>query len=167
MPGILRVDQANVDSIYAKTAGGFVYIPGHVIQYVDYLAPSLNDNYTTISSNTVWDTPVTVSITPKRSNSKLVVRAQCPTRIVNALGIHGVMKRDGNVITQGYNRNTTGFFYKDNTVNHHWQVFSDLSVPANSTATTTFLLSVMPYSGTGEYSYGWGPGFIQIWEIAQ
>lgn len=34
MAGILRVDQANVDYVYAKTTGGKVYIPGHVIQVV-------------------------------------------------------------------------------------------------------------------------------------
>ena len=30
MAGILRVDQANVDYIYAKTAGGKTYIPGQI-----------------------------------------------------------------------------------------------------------------------------------------
>ena len=74
MPGILRVDQANVDVIYAKTAGGITYIPGHIIQVV-------NTYYTTQTSQSFSGTynvytdiaGLAATITPKSTNSKIYI----------------------------------------------------------------------------------------------
>ena len=70
MPGILRVDQANVDYIYAKTAGRNAYIPGHVIQVQQV---TYND-VISASGSTFTDIPnLTTSITPTSSSSKILV----------------------------------------------------------------------------------------------
>ena len=67
MAGILRVDQANVDYIYAKTAGGKVYVPGHVVQVQQY-------NYTsTFTTTSGYVTVFGVNITPTSVNSKILV----------------------------------------------------------------------------------------------
>jgi hypothetical protein len=72
MPGILRVDQANVDYIYAKTAGGKVYVPGHTIQIQQTVK---NDVFSSSSTSYVDITGLSVSITPVSVNSKILVVA--------------------------------------------------------------------------------------------
>lgn len=72
MPGILRVDQANVDYIYAKTSGGKTYIPGHVIQVVTY---SYSTQYVRTSMTSSWvATPIAATITPTSTNSKILIQ---------------------------------------------------------------------------------------------
>ena len=70
MAGILRVDQANVDYIYAKTAGGKVYVPGHVIQVQ---STTKTDTFSSSSGSWVDVTGLTVSITPTYSTSKILL----------------------------------------------------------------------------------------------
>jgi len=73
MAGILRVDQANVDYIYAKTAGGRVYIPGHIIQVVQTV---VSNRWVGSSSNNTWNdiTGMSCTITPTYSTSKILVQ---------------------------------------------------------------------------------------------
>lgn len=68
MAGILRVDQANVDYIYAKTAGGKVYIPGHVLQVV-----TSQDSTAIQSTSTSYANLWTFSINNVRAGSKIVI----------------------------------------------------------------------------------------------
>ena len=72
MAGILRVDQANVDYIYAKTGGGRTYMPGHVIQAQ---STTKTDSWTASIAYGTWtDIPnLSVSITPTSSLSKILV----------------------------------------------------------------------------------------------
>jgi len=70
MPGILRVDQANVDYIYAKTTGGKIYVPGHVIQVQQTYITSTQSIST--NSGTVAITGLTVNITPTSTSSKIL-----------------------------------------------------------------------------------------------
>lgn len=71
MPGILRVDQANVDFIYAKTAGSTVYIPGHVVQIVQGIK---TDTFSSSTAETWTDiTGMSAVITPKFATSKIQV----------------------------------------------------------------------------------------------
>ena len=74
MAGILRVDQANVDVIYAKTAGGITYIPGHIIQVVNtYLntpfSQSVSGSFATYNDIS----GLAATITPKSINSKIYI----------------------------------------------------------------------------------------------
>ena len=72
MPGILRVDQANVDYIYAKTAGASVYIPGHVINVIQTVyssTTSLSGSSDTFRNFTGLDT----TVVPKASGSKFLI----------------------------------------------------------------------------------------------
>ncbi len=72
MAGILRVDQANVDYIYAKTAGGKTYIPGHIIQIQQTVK---TDTFSSSSASFVDITGLSVSITPVSISSKILVVA--------------------------------------------------------------------------------------------
>lgn len=65
-----------VDTINEKTSGNGISIPGHVIQvqHFDYTGSEFNT-----SSNSNVATPITVSITPKFSNSKILV--MCETNL--------------------------------------------------------------------------------------
>jgi hypothetical protein len=146
---------------------GSVYAPGTLVQYREYRVPSVNDDYVTISENVIYDTPVTVSITPIFSNSRLIIHAECQTRIIPSEGISAMIKRDGSAINGSYQRNSLYFAYKGDEVNHHYQVHCNTSVVSNSTNSTTFLLSIQPYGGSGEFNYGWGNNYIQVWEVAQ
>jgi hypothetical protein len=71
MAGILRVDQANVDYIYAKTAGATPYIPGHIINVV--YARSKAQATTTSTTPVAIDSTLNLVITPKSVNSKIFV----------------------------------------------------------------------------------------------
>ena len=70
MAGILRVDQANVDYIYAKTTGGRVYIAGHAIQVVQTVK---TDAFSTTGTAFVDITGFNATITPTLATSKILV----------------------------------------------------------------------------------------------
>ena len=74
MAGILRVDQANVDYIYAKTAGGRTYIPGHIIQVQSIAITSILT--TSPNGSSVAVTGFAASITPTLATSKILLLAQ-------------------------------------------------------------------------------------------
>ena len=97
MAGILRVDQANVDVIGPKTAGGTIAIPGHVIQVQSV---TKTDTYSG-SVTQVWTdiTGLSVAITPKFSTSKIAVTAY----VFGATGINGQVRmvRNGTAIFVG------------------------------------------------------------------
>lgn len=74
MAGILRVDQANVDYIYAKTAGGATYIPGHIIQVQSVTVNTQLSGTLGASTDPAYNSGTsytTMSFTPKSSLSKL------------------------------------------------------------------------------------------------
>ena len=146
---------------------GSVYAPGSVIKYADNRIPSVNDNYVIIGDGVVYDTPVTITYTPVFATSKLYISCTFPIRIINAFGASSGIKRDGTAINGSYNRSCLSFVYKGDAVNHHYDIHLQTSVNSNSTSATTFTAFFQPYAGTGEFSYGWGNMFIQVWEIAQ
>ncbi len=165
----LRVDNLSARSgnTISVPSGTSLYVPGHVIQYVEYNKPLSGDNYTVISNGTLYDIPASVSITPKSTNSRLVIHAECQIRIQEADGLYSGIKRDGTALTGGVNGNALWFFYKNTLDNHHVQCQVNHSVIANSTSSTSFNQWITPYNGSGEYNQGWGLSLIQIWEIAQ
>jgi hypothetical protein len=162
MTSILRVN-----SIQNRAGTTILNNTGSVIRYADYRVPSVNDNYVTIASSVVYDTPVAITYTPLSASSKLVVKSQCQTRIIAAPGVSSGIKRDGAFLNGSFQRNSLSFWYKGDGVNHHYDVHCQTSVIAGSTNPTTFTMFIQPYEGTGEFNFGWGNMFIQVWEIAQ
>jgi hypothetical protein len=98
MPGILRVDQANVDFIYAKSAGSTVYVPGHIIQVVQAIK---TDTFTSSTAET-WTniTGMSATITPKQSTSKILVNVHL-ARVSGTNALAFRVLRDGNLYLAG------------------------------------------------------------------
>jgi hypothetical protein len=154
------------NSIQDLTGKPLLNTTGSVIKYADNRIPSVNDNYTTISDGAVFDTPVTITYTPISSTSKLYISCQFQIRIVNALGCSSGIKRNGTAIGGSFQRTSLSFVYKGDSVNHHYDIHCQTSVTSGSTSATTFTAFMQPFGGTGEFNYGWGNMFIQVWEIA-
>lgn len=161
------MSQLRVNSVTNLGGTGSIYLPGSVVQFVDYKYPSTSDTYVTISGGTAYQTAISVTITPKFATSRLVIHAEAQTRTVAGFGTTLGIKRDGVYINGSINYNSLDFFYKGDSVNHHKQMIGNTSVLANSTAATTFTVWITPYSDTGEWNTGWGNNYIQVWEIAQ
>lgn len=148
-----------------QTSSGGDLFSGNIIQMVDYRVPSTNDNYVSIADATYYDTPVTITMNPKFATSKLFIFAQCQTRSNGGYGMSGYLKRDGAYVNPSQQRNSLDFYYKGEERNHHFEIRVFTSVSATSTAATTFTLGITPYAGVGEFNYGWGSNYIQVWEI--
>lgn len=104
MAGILRVDQANVDIIGAKTSGGTVYIPGHIIQVVNTYLTNPFSQSITAGYNTYNDIPgLSATITPKSSSSKIYMTVrwfgECSAQS-SVQNISWNIKRNGTLIGQ-------------------------------------------------------------------
>lgn len=141
---------------------------GSVVQVQDYVYPSPDDNYTNISSDTDYDTPITVTITPQYSDSKLLVDGSAHIRANGAFGMSLYVKRDGSKINPSQNRGSLDFMYKGESRNHHMNLRVSTSVPATSTSATTFTIGVTPYGGgggNGEWNRGWGHNYIRVTEV--
>jgi hypothetical protein len=162
MTSILRVN-----SIQNSSGNTILNNTGSVIRYADVRIPSVNDDYVGIAADTVYVTPVTITYTPLSASSRLVVKGQCQTRVIAALGVSGGINRDGVAINGSFQRNSLSFWYKGDSVNHHYDVHCQTSVIAGSTNPTTFTMFIQPISGSGEFNFGWGNMFIQVWEIAR
>lgn len=140
---------------------------GNIVGYAYFESHPGNDNYTLVTADTDYQTAVTVTYTPKFSNSLLLIHAEHQFRIINALGATLGIKRDGNYINGSNLRNSLLFVYKGDSVNHHYQGACETTVVANSTNPTTFTLWFNPYGGTGEVNNGWGNRKMWVMEIKQ
>ena len=94
MAGILRVDQANVDYIYAKTVGGKTYIPGHIIRVSQTI---VSGGSTTSGSLTTLGS---ASYTPSYSTSKVYVtyNSQWAMSVVTNAWFGTALYRDSTVL---------------------------------------------------------------------
>jgi hypothetical protein len=165
--GIGTINQVRTAGIRNTAGTGSAYNPGSVVQFVDFRLPSVSDSYTNIAADTAFQTPISVTITPRFANSKLVVHGEAHTRSIAAIGTTLAIRRDGTVINGSLNYGSLNFFYKSDAVNHHLQMAGNTSVIAGNTSATTFTVWITPYAGIGEWNTGWGTNYIQVWEIAQ
>jgi hypothetical protein len=149
-----------------QNSSGGNLLAGGVVQVADNRLASVNDTYVSIADATNYDTPVSITFTPKFASSKLIIFAQCQTRSDGGFGMSAYLKRDGTFVNPSQNRSSLDFYYKGEARNHHFQIRVFTSVAAASTNATTFTLGITPYAGVGEFNYGWGSNYIQVWEIA-
>ena len=176
------VPDTDIDSILgAATTGQVLYYngtnwvaavmapkSGSVVQVADYVYPSNNDNYTNVTGDNDYDTPVTITMTPQYADSKLLVDGSVHTRANGAFGMSLYVKRDGTKINPSTNRGSLDFMYKGESRNHHQNMRCMRSVPGNNTSATTFTIGITPYNGgggNGEWNQGWGHNYIRITEI--
>ncbi len=98
MAGILRVDQANVDYIYAKTSGAAVYIPGHIIQVQQ---TDLLSVWSATSATPVDVTGLSVSITPKSASSKILIYVSMNIGVGDDNYVYTLLMRNGVAVGSG------------------------------------------------------------------
>ena len=92
-----------VDTINEKTSGNGVYIPGHVVQIVK---DTLSSNFESTSTSNV-DTGMSVTVTPKGSNSQFVVHCYHNYE-GNGPNIYTVIRKDGTQIFESYWQASSG-----------------------------------------------------------
>jgi hypothetical protein len=123
-----------------------------------------NDGYVAVGDGVIYQTPVSITYTPRSSTSILLVHSIEQVRIIGALGARLLLRRDG-VFIPSTIYSTTDFFYKGSTINHHVNLRARIQVNSNNTNPTTFNAVFIPWGGSGEYSNGWGDHFMYIMEI--
>lgn len=169
-----NVPVANLDGVLSNsqlpTFDNSLFPSGSVIQVQHYRYDPDADTYDTIAQDTLADSPLTAVFTPMYANSKLFITTMMHTRIINANGITFGIKRDGVSIPGMSQRGgaSKDFFYKSDSVNHHYTGRCQAYIDANSTASTTFKIWAQGWSGgTWEISYGHGEHTITVMEIKQ
>jgi hypothetical protein len=126
------------------------------------------DTYTTVSGNTVALSDFTMTFTPKYPTSKLYISSRMHVRIVNATGCWFGITRDGvDLDGMGYLGWTKDFYYKGDSVNHHYTGHCEAFIDAVSTTPSVFRLKARGADNTWEISYGHGEHCMTIMEIAQ
>lgn len=189
MPGILRVDQANVDYIYAKTAGNTTYIPGHIIQVVNTYINTPQSQSVSGSFATYNDIAnLTATITPKSVNSKIYITVRWFGEFGSTDQVYNSMyglKRNGTVIGLGSVANLYGihtgaltYTYTDADSTPETCFFDYYDTPASisaltyqvyicvQTAQTLYTNRVVNASSASSPSYERGTSSISLFEIA-
>ena len=150
-----------VDTINEKTSGNGVAIPGHVVQVVTGTITS----ETQVTSNTLVDTGLSVTITPKFNTSKIFIS-------VSNLGICYATQYVRHKLLRGSTVICGDFAYNNN---NYWMpvnfAMSILDSPATTSATTYKTQIGASANGDLRYNYG-GDGTgsnasITAMEIAQ
>ena len=179
MAGILRVDQANVDYIYAKTAGGATYIPGHIIQVQHTTVNTQLSGTLGASTDPAYNSGysyVTMSFTPKSALSKLWITTS-PISIEETSNIQDdfwlaafydttrIACVSGTPVYSHFSSNLNLGFYALNVVFNSWGTSTktvDFRIGAGNTGTNMYV----NYSYNGMSSSARNYGFT-IAEIAQ
>jgi hypothetical protein len=147
---------------------GSVRAPGTVIQFGFSRYDPNGDIYTTVAIDTELVSDVSLTFTPKFASSKLFVISRYHARMIDANGVTFGIKRDGSYVDGMYQRNSLDFFFKGDSVNHHYTGKCEAYLDANSTSATTFTIWASGWSGgTWERSYAFGEHSIAVMEIAQ
>jgi len=160
---LFRVDSAN----------NTVKIAGHIIQvgYARYDPGA--DSYTAISIDTKARSAAYLDFTPKYANSKLLIMTRMHTRMIAADGCSygiDVSTNSGSswsAISGMHRRDALDFFYKGDSVNHHYTGFCLIQVDASNTSSRRYSPWGQGWGGgTWEISYGHGEHSVTVYEIA-
>ena len=144
---------------------------GSVIQFKNYTLDTTAGSQMASSSSTAWQAlPLSITITPKLSTSKLYITAKInfDDQSGSAGGILTAIYRDGVNLNSsgGYNSNT--FIYNSPAGDHYSHVITDAYTDSNSTSSTTFTLYFRNWNTAplrvGSHA---GQSTIQVMEIAE
>ena len=157
-----------VDTINEQTTGNGIKIPGHVIQVV---TGEFNVNVD-VSSTTLTASGVKLSITPKFSNSKILVsccfNAQARRSGATPIGSEYTIFRDGSSGTDLFNDSDRHqlLYSEDSNNNHVPTTLQAVDSPATTSSTEYELFVAIYAAGIGSVRH-WGKQFMTIMEIAQ
>ena len=156
-----------VDNLIEKTSGNGVHIPGHVIQVVH----NISTGQVSTGSSSYANTGLTATITPKHSDSKVLVIVGQPM----SFSIATTSAREGYWnICRGTTQLIEGGSSFDLTENNTFQItafgnnLTYLDSPA-TTAATTYKTQMRVSAGTSDIYVGYGntSGTMILMEIAQ
>jgi hypothetical protein len=147
---------------------GSIIAPGTVLQVSHTRYDPNADTYTTVAQDVKANSDLVATFTPKFSNSKLYVSTRMHVRVINATGATFGISRDGADLDGMVTRSGKDFFYKGDSVNHHYTGHCEAYIDAANTNAQTFRIWAQGWSGgTWEISYGHGEHCVTIMEIAQ
>ena len=147
-----------VDKIEGKTTSGTIQMPaGHVIQTVR-MTPTTTS--TTSTSNTYADTNLTLAITPKFSNSLIIITASASWLISGGSFFYYRLYRNGSDI--GIDHQINGDYGSNGTAFSASTTYTDLP---NSTSTQTYMIK-MKNGGSGT-AYVYREQHMVLQEVAQ
>jgi len=157
-----------VDNLVGKTTANTVHVPGHIIQtvYDDFTTPVLT------TSTSFVDTGVQATITPKFSNSKILVHV---SQSLSMVGPNSNQYQANLVITDASNNILFGttswdqFRIKDQ-IAFSWQASLQYRHSPNTTNAFTYKIRMKSQYGTGNNvnaQYSNAPSSITLMEIAQ
>tara|TARA_B100001989_G_scaffold28372_1_gene16956 strand:- start:1143 stop:1676 length:534 start_codon:yes stop_codon:yes gene_type:complete len=147
-------------------AGNFGSGGGNIIQTVvgtnGETSNNLVDLTGSLSSPTFLNSNCTVTITPKRSNSKILLTWSAQLRVgANAYGFVGVYYSPNSnmssptVVEKGAGPNTLTETYRSNdSSNTHWSSWSRIAWDETISSTSTRYYNVGGYAGSGNIYYG-------------
>ena len=156
-----------VDNLIEKTSGNGVHIPGHVIQVVH----NVSTGQVSTGSSSYTNTGLTATITPKHSNSKVLVIVGQPM----SFSIATTSAREGYWnICRGTTQLIEGGSSFDLTENNTFQItafgnnLTYLDSPATTNA-TVYKTQMRVSAGTSDIYVGYGntSGSMILMEIAQ
>ena len=102
-----------VDTINEKTSGNGVQIPGHVVQVITYTDTSIGGFQTSSTTYVTSSEMPAATITPKFSNSKILIQAMIGMQNDETGQIENTIYRTiGGVATDLSNSNTYGLAFK-------------------------------------------------------
>ena len=159
----------NVDTINEKTTGNGVHITGHTLQTV--FNTSLPTSYETISSGSFTNTGVHVSITPKASNSSMLI--MCNQHFDSSVGakITAAIFKDGTIVTpKSPNGTYDGHMYFNRLDNSRLLLHQSIHATDSSVGTTsavTYKLYVKVHNGDVLLRHDLTSSRIIVQEIAQ
>ena len=156
-----------VDNLIEKTSGNGVHVPGHVLQVVH----NISTGQVNSGSSSYANTGLTATITPKHSDSKVLVIVGQPMSFSTAT----TSAREGYWnICRGTTQLIEGGSSFDLTENNTFQItafgnnLTYLDSPA-TTAATTYKTQMKVSAGTSDIYVGYGntSGTMILMEIAQ
>ena len=174
-----QIDRTNTNGAYSDQVLGFYAnrtwkrAPIGTVIKVGYDRYDPNaDSYATINQDTKARSAITLDYTCQRTDSKLIIITRMHTRMINANGCSYGIDYSTNsggswaAVDGMAQRNAMDFFYKGDSVNHHYTGFCMRQIDAYS-GTRRFSPWGQGWGGgTWEISYGHGEHSITIFEIA-
>ena len=164
MASTIKVDEI-LDSQGNEFDGSQLGNVGKVLQIQRF---AITTDMGTITTTTLINSGLGITITPKSSTSKLLVTAhlQFDDEATTSDGIGASIYRDGVNLHSGMRAGFGSFTYNAPSVDNYMLSITEAFIDSNSTSTTRFDLYVSTWSGTARRLNGHaGQSYITVWEI--
>ena len=170
-----RIHEGGTSHFAINTSGQWVDAPTGTIINTAYSRYDPNsDTYASIAAQTKARSAMYIDYTPLRSDSKLLISSRCHIRVSGSEGCTfgvDVSTNSGSswsALDGMVNRNGRDFFYKGETLNHHYTGNCVFYIDSGNTNSRRYSPWGQGWGNGGiwELSYGHGEHSITIFEIA-